>query len=161
MISHGTVYTDNKGITCIDNGGDDLIICGHGDGSISFLYLNSNHSLTHRYHLESLLDIIPESNADDSLRSPVTCVRVSPCLRFLAVGTSEGTVTILDMRSNDNTLYYICDEKIHKDRKFIGILSKRKNNLPCCFIKNQLKSKNKVINEEFKRSLFPDRKSVV
>lgn len=69
---------------------------------------------------------------------------------------SQNTLYALKQVVNDNTLYYICDEKIHKDRKFIGILSKRKNNLPCCFIKNQLTSKNKVINEEFKKSLFPN-----
>lgn len=70
---------------------------------------------------------------------------------------SENTLYALKQISNDNTLYYICDEKLHKDRKFIGILSKRKNNLPCCFIKNQLTSKNKAINEEFNQSLFPNK----
>lgn len=70
----------------------------------------------------------------------------------------EETLYALKHTVNDNSLYYICDEKIHKDRKFIGILSKRKNNLPCCFIKNQLNSKNKLINETFKNSLFPNKK---
>lgn len=65
------------------------------------------------------------------------------------------TLYALKQIVNNNILYYICDEKLHKDRKYIGILSKRKNNLPCCFIKNQLHSKNKVINENFKASLFP------
>ena len=59
----------------------------------------------------------------------------------------------------ENDIFYICDEKINKNRKYIGILSKTENDLPCCFLKNQMDSKNPEIKRIFENKVYGKRQN--
>jgi len=50
-------------------------------------------------------------------------------------------------------IYYTCDPEINKERKYIGILSKSKGTLPCCFKKNQLTSSNTTVKSKLLEAL--------
>ena len=59
----------------------------------------------HRRNTATLLvRLAPQAEADDSLRACLTNVRLSPCQRFLALGTQGGAVTILDLSTSNSSV---------------------------------------------------------
>lgn len=63
------------------------------------------------------------------------------------------TLVAVKIKEDNKEVYYVCDPKVHKDRLFIGALSKSHVQLPCCFKKNQLQSTNKKIKRTFEELL--------
>jgi hypothetical protein len=63
------------------------------------------------------------------------------------------TLVAVNIKEDGKEVYYVCDPKVHKDRLFIGALSKSQVQLPCCFKKNQLQSTNKKIKRTFEELL--------
>ena len=55
------------------------------------------------------------------------------------------TLTAIKFDTKSGPIYYTCSPEINNERMFIGILSKSKGTLPCCFKKNQLESNNMTI----------------
>lgn len=54
----------------------------------------------------------------------------------------------LKFETQNGNVYYTCGPEVNNERKYIGILSKVKGTLPCCFKKNQLNSTNKNIKSK-------------
>ena len=110
MLRHGDVLTtsrlESSQLSAIDYASPDLCVCGFSDGKISFNCLQGGGKSGYRIRSRCVLQIIPEDEADTSLRSSVTCLRISPCLCFLAIGTAVGTVTVLDLRSNGDKEFF-------------------------------------------------------
>jgi hypothetical protein len=102
MIRHGIIENTQvevkSRLTAVDYA-PELCVTGYSDGKIAFHHLHTSHN---RYRMETqcILQIVPEEEADTSLRSPVSCLRISPCLSFLAIGTLVGTVTVVDLRTD-------------------------------------------------------------
>ena len=111
MLRHGvaeaTTSQDGTSFTCLDYSRS-LCCLGYSDSSISFFYMDGSgdERMNHRLRTDCILKIAPEEEADQSLRSPVTCLRISPCQCFLGIGTANGTVTVLDLRTNGEHYEY-------------------------------------------------------
>ena len=119
MLRHGVVEATkgdgtSSSITSFDYCAPSLCVLGYSNGIISFYYINTVKHLRHRLKTECILKIAPERDADSSLRSPVTCLRISPCMCFLGVGTANGTITVLDLRTNGE--HY--DSRVDKGMSF-------------------------------------------
>ena len=87
-------------ITCLDMASSgQLLAVGLYNGCISFYRVGFSAST--RLRAELLLTMAPApASTDKALQAAVTSLSFSPCLRFLAVGTIKGAVSVIDMRAD-------------------------------------------------------------
>jgi hypothetical protein len=108
MLHHGAILCSESNETrfsCIDYAGD-LIVAGNAHGAIFFYKLESRAT---RLRPKLTLHVAPPAN-DKSLHVPLTCIRFSPCQRYLSVGTASGTVLVFNLTDSSRL-----DIKCHYD----------------------------------------------
>jgi len=101
MLQHGSTcihHIDDKNqITCIDLI-NNIIVCGRLNGNISLYHITSNSYRMKLVEFDRL--VLADGYSlliDKSYNTTITCIRISPCMKYIATGNIKGKVMIIDI----------------------------------------------------------------
>jgi hypothetical protein len=102
MLQHGSKcihhVDDVSQITCIDMI-DNIVVAGRLNGTISFYHIKSNKCRMKLVEFDrlGLSDGFSLLIDNSSIKSTITTIRISPCMKYIATGTIKGKVMIIDI----------------------------------------------------------------